>query len=99
MAIQINTAVLLDTATNISNENLLLRNSYDDIDMIVSNLKKHWSGSACDTCCKKADFIKAKFKDTRYAVVEDFVRFMRLQVGEGYETTETAISSAADAFK
>lgn len=97
--VQINTGLVLDAATNISNENLSLRNSYDDIDKIISNLKKNWSGAACDTCCKKADFIKAKFKDARYAVVEDFVRFMRLQVGEGYETTETVISSAADAFK
>lgn len=97
--VQINTGLVLDVATNISNENLSLKNSYDDIDKIISNLKKNWSGSACDLCCKKADYIKTQFKDARYAVVEDFVKFMRLQVGEGYETTETVISSAADAFK
>ena len=97
--VQINTGLVLDAATNISSENLSLRNSYDDIDKIISNLKKNWSGSACDLCCKKAEYIKNQFKETRFAVVEDYVRFLRMQVGEGYETTETVISSAADAFK
>lgn len=97
--VQINTALILAASTDISNENTALRNSYDDIDKVISNLKKNWSGSACDLCCKKAEYIKKQFKETRFAVVEDYVRFLRMQVGEGYETTETVISSAADAFK
>lgn len=97
--VQINTALVLSASTDISNENAALRNSYDDIDKTISNLKKDWSGSACDLCCKKAEYIKNQFKETRFAVVEDYVRFLRMQVGEGYETTETVISSAADAFK
>ena len=97
--VQINTALVIDAANSIANENLALKNSYADLDAIISTLRKNWAGTACDLCCKKADYIKRQFKDARFAVVADFVRFMRLQVSEGYETTETVLSSAADAFK
>lgn len=99
MAIQINTALVLEAADDISAVNLALKSGFDEIDRAISDLKASWSGSACDTCCRKADYLRAQYKDARYAVVEDFVRFLRLQVGEGYDTAETVISSAADAFK
>ncbi len=99
MAIQINTASVLQAADNISTENQILRNSFDDIDKMISALKKNWNGAASDICCKKAEYIKTTFKEPRYAVIDSFVRFMRTQVSENYEITETVVSTAADAFK
>ena len=97
--VKINTTLVAYTATKLSYENNVLYHKYDDIDKAISNLKRNWSGTACDQCCRKAEYIKSQFKDARYTVVNDFVRFMRQQVGEGYEATEAAISSAANAFK
>ena len=99
MAIQINTASVMQAADNISAENQALRNSYEEIDKAISVLKTSWNGTASDMCSQRANNIKTVFKDTRYAVIDSFVRFMRAQVSENYETTETVISNVADAFK
>ena len=99
MAIQINTALVDQAAAAIANENDALKNAYAEIDSAVSSLRGAWSGSACDACCKKAEYIKTTYKNARHAVVADFIRFLNLQVSSGYEATEKAISSAADAFK
>lgn len=99
MAIQINTASVLLAAANISTENQALKNSYDDIDKAITGIKNYWNGSASDICCRKADYIKSTYKEPRYAVIDSFVRFMRTQVSENYEITETVVSTAADSFK
>ena len=99
MAIQINTASVLQAADSISTENQALRNAYDEIDKAINVIKKDWNGAASDVCCRKAEYIKSEFKETRYAVIDSFVRFMRTQVSENYEITETAVSTAADSFK
>lgn len=99
MAIQIKTASVRETAKAISEENKVLLNSYNDIDSTVTFLKHNWTGNASDVCCEMAKHIKDKFKTARYDVVEDFVRFMLVQVGEGYERTEQTLTTAADAFK
>lgn len=99
MAIQINTALVEQAATAIAHENDALRDAYEEIDKAIASLRANWSGNASDACCRKADYIKTNFKNARHAVVADYIRFLNLQVGSGYELTEKTISSAADAFK
>ena len=99
MAIKIDTGLVFDTATEISNKNMDLKNAYDDIDNVIAEIRRSWVGSASDNCCQKAEYIKNLYKDNRYEVVEDFVRFLRSQVGESYEKLESTLSSAANAFK
>ena len=54
---------------------------------------------ASDAAFRKFNNIKNTYYDNRFKVVNDMVNFMKKQVGEGYEQTETAIVSAASAFK
>ena len=98
MAILINTAVVTNTADQIDTTNRKIRDELSDIDSAIRTLQQNWEGEASSFCTNKYDYIKRSFADSRFSVVNDLVTFIRKQVGEGYEATEKAVSSAA-AFK
>ncbi len=99
MAIQINTAVILNTADQIDTINKKIRNNLSDVDSAIRMLQQSWESEASNSCANKYEYIKRNFTDARFSAVNGFVSFMRNQVGVGYETTEQAVSIAASAFK
>ena len=99
MAIKINTAIVRSTASQISSVNDKIKSDFSAVDSAINTLNRNWDGSASDIAMRKFQSIKNDFCGNRFDVVNDMVRFMQKQVGEGYESTETAVSSAASAFK
>lgn len=99
MAIKVNTAIVRSTASQISSINNKIKNDFSTIDTAINNLNANWDGSASDAAIRKFQNIKNNYYNNRYNVVNDMVNFMLKQVGEGYESTETVVSSAASAFK
>ena len=99
MAIKIDTNAVRTTATQIANTNQKISNDFSSVESAISNLNRNWDGMASDAAFRKFNNIKNTYYDNRYKVVNDMVNFMKKQVGEGYEQTETAIVSAASAFK
>lgn len=99
MAIQINTATVINTAEQIDTLNKKIRDDMFDVDTAIRMLRQNWAGEASNSCANRYEHIKASFSDARFSVVNGIVSFMRKQVGETYETMEKAVSSAAAAFK
>lgn len=99
MAIKINTAIVRSTASQISSVNNKINNDFSAVDSAINALNRNWDGSASDIALRKFQSIKNNFYNNRFNVVNDMVNFMLKQVGEGYESTETTVSSAASAFK
>lgn len=99
MAIKVNTAVIKSTASQISSVNKKINNDFSTVESAINTLNRNWDGSASDNAIRKFQSIKNNFYNNRYNVVNDMVNFMLKQVGEGYESTETTVSSAASAFK
>lgn len=99
MAIKINTAAVRSTASQISSVNKKINNDFSAVESSINTLNRNWDGSASNNALKKFQNIKNNFYNNRYNVVNDMVNFMLKQVGEGYESTETTVSSAASAFK
>ena len=99
MAIKVNTAVIKSTASQISSVNKKINNDFSTVESAINTLNRNWDGSASDNAIRKFQSIKNNFYNNRYNVVNDMVNFMLKQVGEGYENTETTVSSAASAFK
>lgn len=99
MAIKVNTAVIKSTASQISSINKKINNDFSNVESAINTLNRNWDGSASDNAIRKFQSIKNNFYNNRYNVVNDMVNFMLKQVGEGYESTETTVSSAASAFK
>lgn len=99
MAIKIDTNAVRTTAKLIANSNQKISNDFSSVESAISTLNKNWNGTASDAAFRKFNNIKNTYYDNRFKVVNDMVNFMRKQVGDGYEQTETAIVSAASAFK
>lgn len=99
MAIQINTAAVSASANYIDMLNKKIRDELSDVDSAVRSLENCWEGEAASSGINKYNYIKRNFSDARFAVVDQFVSLLRGVVGEGYETTEKALVSAASAFK
>lgn len=99
MAIQINTAAVLATANQIDMLNKKIRDQLSDVDSAIQALQRCWEGEAASSGVNKYNYIKRSFSDARFSVVNGIVSFMKVQVGEGYEATEQAVSKAAAAFK
>lgn len=99
MAIQIDTGAVSEAAKQIGNLNQKMHDNLSEVNQAVSLLRQNWSGSAATKWLKKYDTIKNDLSNTRFLVVDGLVSFMKNQVGEGYEKTETAVSKAAAAFK
>ncbi len=99
MAIQINTAIVSATADQIDILNKKIRDELSDVDLAIQALQYCWEGNAASSGFNKYSYIKRSFFDARYSVVNGIVSFMKVQVGEGYEMTDQAVSTAASAFK
>ena len=99
MAIQINTAAVSSAADNIEITNKRIRDELSDVDSAIRTLQQNWEGEASSSCANKYEYIKRSFSDARFSVVNDIVSFLKNQVGEGYETTEQAVATAASAFR
>lgn len=99
MAIKIDTSRVRSTASQISTMNKKIKNDFSSVESAINSLNNNWDGSASDAAVRKFQNIKNNYYNNRFNVVNDMVNFMLNQVGEGYEKTETTISSAASAFK
>ena len=99
MAIEINTAVVQSTATQIAAVNRSISNDFSIVTSAISNLNKTWSGDAADLAANRFRSIRNAYYDNRYTVIDDMVRYMNNQVSTGYEEAEKAVSSVASAFK
>ena len=99
MAIKIDTEIVRSTASKISFENKKINYDFSAAESAVKTLGRYWEGNAYDVAATKFRSIKNDFSSNRFNVVNDMVNFMLKQVAEEYENTETAISSAASAFK
>lgn len=99
MDLLINTAAVLSTAEQIDTINKQIRDDLADVDNAIKALQQSWESEAAGSCSNKYEYIKRSFSDRRFSVVNQMVSFLKNQVGEGYETTEKTLSSAASAFK
>lgn len=99
MAIKIDTSRVRSTASQISTMNKKIKNDFSSVESAINSLNNNWDGSASDAAVRKFQNIRNNHYNNRFNVINDMVNFMLNQVGEGYEKTETTISSAASAFK
>lgn len=97
--LEINTDAVVTAAGNIKLYNTQMRDSFPDVQTAITRLDSSWDGSAATTVISKFNEIKAKFFDARYNVLDNYVNFLLLQVGEGYTQTEDTNVSLADQFK
>lgn len=99
MIIKIDTNAVRTAAERIAVCNAKIASDFAAVENAVRNLDRNWSGTASNQGINKLAYIKKTFADERYQVLNDLVRLMKVQVGEGYEATEAANVTSASAFK
>lgn len=97
--LRINTEAVVSVANNLKMYNTQMKDALPRVESAMNNLNKSWDGEASNAAIAKFNEIKSKFADTRYDVLENYVKFLLQQVGEGYTQTEDVNKSLAAQFK
>ncbi|OCA87675.1 hypothetical protein A8F94_07415 [Bacillus sp. FJAT-27225] len=97
--IKVNTAQVADIANTIERLNTQLADELKTSQSTVKNLTNTWEGEAAQATVSSYDQFAAKFFQQYYDILDSYVKFLRMNVDQGYFETETANTNLADAFK
>jgi hypothetical protein len=97
--IQIDTAVVKNTATEIKQINQKVYKDFNEIESSIRTLNNSWQSSASEGIINKFYEVKNNFYEPRKIEIDNFVQILNTQIGEGYETTEKANIDLSTLFK
>lgn len=97
--IQVDTGKVVAGANRISELNHDIDNEFERVEKAIQRLNGRWNSRSSGVVIGKFYSIKNNFKDSRFKVMQDYSNFLKQQVSDGYNTTETANTNLADAFK
>lgn len=96
--LKINTDAVINTANKIKLSNTQMRDEFQDLERAIGRLDSAWESPASSIVIRKFYDIKSDFFYERYEVLDNFVKYLFQQIGEGYTDTENTNKSLADAF-
>ncbi|MBE6766527.1 MAG: hypothetical protein E7550_02955 [Ruminococcaceae bacterium] len=99
MAISVDTGKVDLAANNIRKYNSKIREDFSEVQSAINSLNSAWDGRACDNAMNAFNNLRDNYRDSRYAVVDNLVVFLKQQVAANYDHTESQIHTAAEAFK
>lgn len=97
--IQINTDQVSEIATVIESLNRKLSDELTASRDLFTTLGNSWSGEAYEASKAAFNEFATKYFQTYYDIIDNYVKFLRTNVSQGYFDVETANTSLSDAFK
>ncbi|WP_068673712.1 WXG100 family type VII secretion target [Oceanobacillus sp. Castelsardo] len=97
--IKVSTAQVSDIASTIERLNQQLHDELTNSKQTIQNLQNTWQGEASEATVSSYEEFANKYFQTYYEILDEYVKFLRLNVEQGYFETETANTNLADAFK
>ena len=97
--IKISTDQVEAIATSIDNSNKKLKSTLEESQTAIKNLNSIWQGEASQATMTAYDAFAAKYFQNYHDVIDAYVKFLRQNVSADYQSTETANTNLADAFK
>lgn len=101
--IKIDTQVVSDVAYKLDSYNTEINNAFEVVNNAINDLNYNWVGNASEQAMSKFYSIKEEFVDrsetSRSGVMQRYVKFLKEQIGQGYEITEEMNTKLAEAFK
>ena len=95
----LDTEQVLSIASQIENDNNQLKELLENTKGTIDSLSSTWTGKAADETRASYEQFANKFFQQYYDVLDQYVKFLRNNVAEQYEKTETVNTQLADAFK
>lgn len=86
-------------ASQIENDNNQLKELLENTKGTIDSLSSVWTGQAAEETRVSYEQFANKFFQQYYDVLDQYVKFLRTNVAEQYEETETINTRLADAFK
>ena len=96
---KINTDQVARIATEVENLNVQLKEELEKSQLLIENLSNVWSGEAYNATREAYKEFATKYFQTYYDIIDQYVKFLRLNVEQGYFETETNVINLAQYFK
>ena len=97
--IKVNTDQVAGIATSIETLNKKLSEYLTNSQVTIKNLANTWEGEASQATISSFNDFATKYFQNYYDVIDNYVKFLRVNVDAGYFETETTNTHLADAFK
>lgn len=97
--IKIDTAQVVQIADKMASLNDELQQTLESAKKTITNLNLVWEGEAANSTIDAINEFSAKYFQSYYNLIDNYVAFLRKTVSEGYEQAETANTSLSEAFK
>lgn len=97
--LRVDSVAVLTAADKISTINKAIYDKIGDVEVSVTKLNSTWDSPSAAGVIGKFFAIKETYSTSRYDVVENYIRFLHNQVGDGYTTAEELNKTLAEAFK
>lgn len=97
--IKVNTDQVAQIATDIEALNKKLDEQLKNAQTTIKGLSSTWEGEAASATMQAFDEFAAKYFTNYYDVIDQYVKFLRVHVDQGYFETETANTTLSEAFK
>ena len=97
--IQINTDQVSEIASVIESLNRKLSDELTASRDLFTTLGNSWSGEAYEASKAAFNEFATKYFQTYYDIIDNYVKFLRTNVSQGYFDVETANTSLSNAFK
>jgi len=97
--IRVNTEQVGQIASSIEKLNKKLTEELNTSRQTIKNLSSTWEGTAAQETISSFDGFAEKYFQTYEDTITQYVKFLRVNVEQGYFETESANESLAEAFK
>lgn len=97
--ISVSTDQVGQIASNIESLNKKLTEQLSKSKSVIDNLLNTWQGEAAQATVTSFDEFASKYFQYYEDIINQYVKFLRISVEQGYFETETANTTLADYFK
>lgn len=97
--ITLDTDQVLAIASQIENDNNLLKETLEKTKSAIDSLSSTWTGQAADETRAAYTEFANKFFQQYYDVLEQYVKFLHVNVDDGSKRTEAANTELASLYK
>lgn len=96
--IYVDTGQIAQAASNVERLNGSLESKLEPVTEAVNRVRNTWDGAAADAVVSYYNGSLRPILDAQKLNIQNFVQFMKTCAAAGYEQTEEASTSLADAF-
>ena len=96
--LKVDTVSVVELAREIGSANDDIEREYQEALKELAYMFNWWDGRACEVSKETLLTIKKAFANARYTVINNYVQFLKVNVGEGYEAVENANIDLSKSF-